>query len=388
MNRNPIKINQRDAPCFDELMMCSYLNSEPDPSQVGDSVLVAMREAAEAARQMYVSTSILAKSMSLDLAERQRTSLVGQTVTGAEDLAYLAQLYSDPRFETFRVIFTGVEQCVVAQVGLTSRLPASTQAFIGRDLDGYLNELSVVAKERGATAFYLLHNHPSGRASPSKADIELTKRFAEKMPSLDFKGHVVIDTNEYAFIDDEGNFELFQANFGAPLPISYDEWIGLKFTSPKDVMEAAKRLSCDVHSITFITTDAQHKVKSVSTKPSSIFDKGESAWKLLLAKDMLRTRGANIFAVSKNYVSLLRISQVLTDAIWIKEDGDIKSLREMGIIDGGGLLPRTRRGRLSPDTCAAFSYLRGIPATSVGQRKAEADVAVAAFSPTRNNIQR
>lgn len=59
------------------------------------------------------------------------------------------------------------------------------------------------AIEYGAAAFILAHNHPSGVATPSAADIEVTKRIAEagKIIGIPLLDHVVIAKNTFISID-------------------------------------------------------------------------------------------------------------------------------------------------------------------------------------------
>jgi DNA repair protein RadC len=47
---------------------------------------------------------------------------------------------------------------------------------------------------RGAHGFVLIHNHPSGDPSPSRADEVVTRRIAEaaKMMQVEFLDHVII----------------------------------------------------------------------------------------------------------------------------------------------------------------------------------------------------
>jgi len=85
-----------------------FLNSQPDESQGGEAVDEARRDAGAAVHDLHATSSILAQALSSNYAARQRTNLVGQTVGSNEDLATLAQVYRDPRFETFRVVFTGL----------------------------------------------------------------------------------------------------------------------------------------------------------------------------------------------------------------------------------------------------------------------------------------
>lgn len=84
--------------------------------------------------------SLLALTLSNNLAQRQRTDLVGHSITSPADLASLAQLYRDPRFETFRVFFVNHAKKVVSQIGVTSRLPTATATGVGEDMDAYVPE--------------------------------------------------------------------------------------------------------------------------------------------------------------------------------------------------------------------------------------------------------
>ncbi|HRQ74213.1 MAG TPA: JAB domain-containing protein, partial [Phycisphaerales bacterium] len=104
--------------------------------------------------------------------------LVGQKVDGAEALATLAQVYRDPRFETFRVFYTKGDT-VVGEAGYSNRLPAAVYVppnltqDIERDLKGF-----------EADGYFILHNHPSGRSRPSGADIKLTREVAQLVPGM------------------------------------------------------------------------------------------------------------------------------------------------------------------------------------------------------------
>ena len=71
----------------------------------------------------------LGHAFSPDLIHKGKVDLKGQIVRSAEDLAKLAQIYRDPRFETFRIFYTK-DGVIVGHEGMTSRLPGSTSAFI------------------------------------------------------------------------------------------------------------------------------------------------------------------------------------------------------------------------------------------------------------------
>jgi alkylhydroperoxidase/carboxymuconolactone decarboxylase family protein YurZ len=358
-------------PYTDDRQLQLFLDNGPDPSQAGPRGEAAQREAVAAVDDLRSTETILGLALSRDYAARQRVSLVGQKVSSAEDLAVLAQVYRDPRFETFRVVFVNDAGKVVSQVGLTSRLPASTQAVMGSDVEGYLSELSATARNRGATGFYMLHNHPSGLATPSMADRSLTQTFALMMPSLEFKSHVVIDTNEYSTIDGKGRTETLKKDFGQPAPYRAQEWADVKISGPADVMSIAKRLQVDEGAITLIHTDSQYNVKAISTIPNDASTMSKEELKKLVLRASLQKQGAQVFAVGRDSKALTRIGTMVVDAIYVEDSGQTQSLRSMGVIAGGAPLPNDRRTRVSPDTSPEFAYLRRQSQPAPMQRVAE-----------------
>lgn len=352
-------VQARKKAYTDDRQLQLFLDSEPDPSQTGPASDRARREAVAAVDDLRSTGTVLGQSLSGDYAARQRVSLVGQKVSDSEELAILAQVYRDPRFETFRLVFTDDSGNVVSQVGLTSRLPASATAVIGDDVDSYLKDIAAAAKSTGATGFYMLHNHPSGLSKPSDADVSLTKMFAASMPGIAFQSHVVIDTNEYSVIDRDGYTSTEKKDFGQPKPFQDAEWGGLKIEGPADVMAMAKKLQVDDGAITLIHTNAQNQVKSITTIPESVAASKRAAQHI--ARAALGQNGANLFAVGRSAAALGNIGGLVTDSILVSADGTVQSLRATGAIRGGNIYPARRDPRVSQDTSAAFDYLKRIP---------------------------
>lgn len=337
-----------------------FLDYGPDQSQAGAAGEAAQRAAVSAVDDLHATGTVLGKALSSDYATGQRATLVGRRVDSAEDLATLAQVYRDPRFETFRLIFVNDAGRVVSQLGLTSRLPTSAQAIIGDDTDAYLAEVSKIAKQRGATRYWMLHNHPSGLATPSNADLQLTRTFSQRMPGLTNNGHVVIDTNEYGSIDAFGDYTVEQKNFGAVTPLTAGEFTNFKITGPSDVMDLAKRLDVDQGAVTILGLDAQLRVQRISTVPSDSFSADRDANRTLLLKEALAGKANRVIVVGRDIKTLVNASKYAVDAIHIAPNGVATALStigdEIGVSD---LFPPTRRPRVSPDTGAEFDYLRG-----------------------------
>jgi hypothetical protein len=182
------------------------------------------------------ATRVHAVGITEPLKRDGRINLRGMLARTHLDVAQLAQVYRDPRFETFRIIYTKGDE-IVAHEGLTSRLPGSASAFAVDDFSARkINELDHLmraasgaerlrlsrARDRawntavnrqvllmagrmkrlGADGYYLLHNHPSGEPYPSYEDRELTSTYEEKLPG--FRGHVIVNSGEYGLLSPGG----------------------------------------------------------------------------------------------------------------------------------------------------------------------------------------
>jgi len=127
-------------------------------------------------------------------------------INSKEKLAEIAQIFRDPRYETFRMIYMK-DNKIVGQEAVTSKIPGCTRVFTG-------NKVGITRAEQGtykikermkrlkADGYYMVHNHPTGRAKASQKDVDLSHFFYEKIEG--YKGHLIINSNSYAWIDIEG----------------------------------------------------------------------------------------------------------------------------------------------------------------------------------------
>lgn len=152
-----------------------------------------------------VPSRTVALGISPQFIEQGTIDLTGQVVSSAEDLAKLAQVYRNPLFETLRIFYVKGGK-ILGHEGITSRLPGLVKVGITKEeVMQRVGDWDRRKQALGATSYYLLHNHPSGNSAPSQADFALTGRIASLLPG--FKGHVVIDSNEFTNIatDAQGN---------------------------------------------------------------------------------------------------------------------------------------------------------------------------------------
>lgn len=94
--------------------------------------------------------------------------------------------------EQFRILFLDKKNALIAdevqQTGTVDHTPVYPREVVKRAL------------ELSATALVLVHNHPSGDPTPSRADIDMTKTIVESAKPLGISvhDHIIIGKNGYA----------------------------------------------------------------------------------------------------------------------------------------------------------------------------------------------
>jgi GGDEF domain-containing protein/DNA repair protein RadC len=341
-----------------------YLEQPADPSQAGAPGMEEAKQAAVTAIENMRATSELGRTVARELAAKRRTSLVGQTANTVEDLATLAQIYRDPRLETLRVFFTDVENKIVGQVGLTSRLPGGAPAIIGDIAPPYFDKISATAKSLGATSFYMQHNHPSGASTPSQSDINVTRSMAQdfKMSpdKLQFRGHVVINHNNWSEIDARGNIKEHQVDLQGVDFKPSGGVAGTKIKSPRDAASIAAQVDITTTDIVLIHVDHKHVVLNVSTMPGIEVGTDRPKTRRQVQKYALSQTGtARIIAVGQDASLLRQLDGLVLDAFQITAQGQVRSMAEaLEVQPTGDFIPSERPTRVSPDTSEEFDYLR------------------------------
>ncbi|MDZ7865088.1 JAB domain-containing protein [Acidovorax sp.] len=229
-------------------------------------------------------------------------SLVGQQVDSPAHLAELAQVYRDPRFETFRVFFVKDGQ-VVHATGVSARLPGETPMVpAGMTHPEYYQEFRDNMQRTGADGYYVLHNHPSGNPTPSGPDLELTKTLAAHVPGL--LAHVVINSNKYAVIDaanqgsEPANMVRYQ-DFGedrllkASKPMAV---LGERIAGSDDLAIVGKSMQRPGW-ITLIGTGADGKVRAISEAPASILTRSYPYLAATVRRFMRQSGSGSVFAI-------------------------------------------------------------------------------------------
>ena len=195
--------------------------------------------------------TIIANKIGKDFIDKGHVRLTGQRVTNVADLAVLAEVYRNPSFETFRLIFMKGDT-VVGQAGVTSRMPGVVTVFDNNtDVNAQFHEWKRQMIRVEADGYYMLHNHPSGLPDPSPSDMGITARFRRMLPG--YKDHVIINGSTFAALGqetDRDNVPIIKkrdaASFGSyregASPTIDNEFLGRKINGPQDVYFMAASL--------------------------------------------------------------------------------------------------------------------------------------------------
>lgn len=112
----------------------------------------------------------------------QARVLKRQIITSWNDLlAYCRAAMADEKTELFRILFLDKKNILIAdevqQRGTVDHTPVYPREVVKRAL------------ELGASAIILVHNHPSGDPTPSKADVDMTNQIVKAAAALNIRVH-------------------------------------------------------------------------------------------------------------------------------------------------------------------------------------------------------
>lgn len=284
-------------------------NTEPEQLEAGRQALAAAERRIFGRNRsaLPAKPSVLGSAISRDFREKGYISLVGQQVNTSGDLALVAQVLRDPRFETFRAFYVK-DGKIVGERAYTSRMAGSVS------LPGDIAEhISADMGRTGADGYWLLHNHPSGRATASQGDLRLTEHIAQNTKGM--LGHVIIDHNEYNSIEvfSKGISgitsaeEVIKTDLGAiaSQPEVPHKLLGFSINGPKSVAAIAKNLQADGIYSSIIGRGSDGGIVMVLDVPSMEAKGGMAKMRAaaMIRRAARETRAVELFAVVPGDVS-------------------------------------------------------------------------------------
>lgn len=278
----------------------------------------------------------------------------GREVRSPEQLALLGQVYRDPRFETLRVIYMK-GNIIAGHEGITSRLPNSSAAIFdipNREESASDKEYLIKSRhahvrhfmgmlsrmERlGADGYFLLHNHPSAMSvEPSNEDLALTKAYKKALPG--FRGHIIIDSNKFCFIDKDINPMQFPLYLGDDLlikPSLSHPLLGSMIDSSDKLAQLGKAIQIDPNYSVIIYVNTKQYIRAIQEIPDGLLKREKECVDYLRGR--MRDFGASRVLLVSSTESIHEIANDMVrkgfflDAIVTDNSNRVNSVRESGV---------------------------------------------------------
>lgn len=148
------------------------------------------------------NVKVIFRKLTKDFESKGYINLNHREVNSKENLAEIASIFRDPRYETFRLIYMKKNR-IVGYESISSKTPSFTSIIPNINNPKLKPERAFYKikdrmKRLKADSYYMVHNHPSGSAKASKEDLSTTEKFSRKVPG--FLGHLIINSGTYSWI--------------------------------------------------------------------------------------------------------------------------------------------------------------------------------------------
>ena len=206
-------------------------------------------------------------------------------INSREDLVKVCQMFRNPKYETFRIIYMR-DNNIVNYETITSRLPNSCDIFkvkaktpFIKNLKGY-QDISRRMYRLGANGYYLQHNHPSGNAKASINDMWVTQEIDENIKG--FKGHIIVDHGTYSWIEKDIEKNILKAinniniesipNLDSQELIKDDPLMHKKINSRNDLARIMYDIKHSNHYSCLVLTSAINNIRLFQEVPNTFIN--------------------------------------------------------------------------------------------------------------------
>ncbi|MCB1984463.1 MAG: DNA repair protein RadC, partial [Nitrosomonas sp.] len=286
---NPTRNDQGD--------LYDNIETRPDTSEAqketGRNAYIELLES----QARWAGGTILGCNFPKDFKEQGGTTLLNRQIKSAHELAVMAQILRDPRFETLRIFYTRRNR-IIHHTAISSRLPSSVYLDKINGTEHHLgNWVNNTRFKVQADGYWLLHNHPSGNATASRHDEQFTAQLASLVPG--FKGHVIINTNQYSVINPKREVSFFNwmgSQAGGYQNDAYKQHDCLleNIATPDDLARIGMALKHQDQYFSLIGTNATGAVQLISELPVLILERSP---RILLARLQKFTRNSGVSSV-------------------------------------------------------------------------------------------
>ena len=286
---------------------------------------------------MNRTVKVIYKKVTENLKKKGYINLNHRLVNTKDDLVDMASIFRSPEYETFRIVYMN-DNKVAGYESVSTKTPTSVHLFRDKNrsytnLEKGFYKVKDRMKRLNANGYYLVHNHPSGVAKASRDDIRVTRDFFNKVDG--FKGHLILGTDEYAWIDrDDNSFENVKVINSEPINfkkadkfskmMNKKSEFNVKISSRTDLVNFIHHINTSKDYSTAILTDASNRVRMILDVPNSMLNQSieqingffKNQGRVCGAtKVLFATKDENTFKRSLNHLTY----GTLTDSIYYKE---------------------------------------------------------------------
>jgi len=265
--------------------------------------------------------------------------LRGEILEDPGQIATALSIFRNPSIEQFHALYLDGENRVIAHTMITS---GRVDGVEPKDAEVYF-KIGDRARRTGAAKVVLLHNHPSGRAQPSKEDVAMTVAMARRVPLGVNLSHIVIDDGEYSAITPTGTDSKIE--FGEfDLSRSYDLARGEQIQDPDDIAQLFRTVQLGQNNASLVLMDKGNRVLGIENIPGSWLGKKMSANLNEIIRDKLKEYGAGSYVITSAQEEIKNLSPALLpprvlDVIQVTDDGSFESVREKSVGYFGSRVP-------------------------------------------------
>ena len=253
---------------------------------------------------MNRNVRVIYKRLTEPMKKRGYINLNHRLVNTKDDLVEIAEIFKSREYETFRLIYMR-ENKIVGYESISSRIPNYVYIF-ARNKQSRLNTERCIYKilnrmnRLGADSYYMVHNHVTENAKASKEDLGTTKYFINKVNG--FKGHLIINSNTYAWIDYDKKDNALKVENEIPInkrkaktmskKLEKESIYNIKILSRDDLVSVLNTIKNTPDYSISILTDSKGQIRMVLDIPNNFFNMQEEQLKGYF-KNLARMSGAS-----------------------------------------------------------------------------------------------
>ena len=256
---------------------------------------------------MNRNVRVIYKRLTEPMKKRGYINLNHRLVNTKDDLVEIAEIFKSREYETFRLIYMR-ENKIVGYESISSRIPNYVYIF-ARNKQSRLNTERGIYKilnrmnRLGADSYYMVHNHVTENAKASKEDLGTTKYFINKVNG--FKGHLIINSNTYAWIDYDKKDNALKVENEIPInkrkaktmskKLEKESIYNIKILSRDDLVSVLNEIKNTPNYSIAILTDSTGKIRMILDVPNNFFNMKEEQLKGYFKNLAIMTGASRVF---------------------------------------------------------------------------------------------